>query len=304
MLERFAELGDALSRPRSPAALRFASAVLFGAAVFGFGGFRFAGLAFAGVFFRAAFCRFRRLFWPAFDAFVAAAFFGFAFAGFFSSAMLSRPPSLVRLRRLGLLPTRRISQFARTGGSCLGETSPRPGRDRRGAGPCRRGAARGAPAAIGLGAATTSRPRTSTWSIAFGPVVGESRPKSAASRAKTLRVLGRAQVEVAAEDQRRVAGPLGRRLGRAQHVLDRQRRLVVGRVQVGDADARGGAGEGHRAPLRLALVDLQLAPLGDPAELPRHPHQGRVRAALAARPSGPGSAAPATPARSRARCAR
>ena len=67
-----------------------------------------------------------------------------------------------------------------------------------------------------------------------------------------LRVLGRPQVEVAAEDQRRAPRPPGRRFRGEQDVGHRQRRLVVGRVQVADADAGRGPREGHRTALRLA----------------------------------------------------
>ena len=45
------------------------------------------------------------------------------------------------------------------------------------------------------------------WSIALGPVGGPPRPKSSRSRSKTARLLGRPQVEVAAEDQRRARRP-------------------------------------------------------------------------------------------------
>ncbi len=79
------------------------------------------------------------------------------------------------------------------------------------------------------------------------------------------RVLPRAQVEVATEDQRRLAGPLGCRRRGAQHVLGGELGTVVGRVQVGDAEARSGAGECHGPPLRPAGVDRQLTPLDDPA---------------------------------------
>ncbi|MDX6610072.1 MAG: hypothetical protein QOF85_1997 [Solirubrobacterales bacterium] len=72
------------------------------------------------------------------------------------------------------------------------------------------------------------------------------------------------QVEVAAEEQWRVPSPLDRRSGRPQNVGRGEVGPVVGRVQVGDADARGGASEGHRPPLRPAPVDRQLPPLHDP----------------------------------------
>src|SRR3982751_6090847 len=48
------------------------------------------------------------------------------------------------------------------------------------------------------------------------------------------RVLGRPQVEVAAEDQRRPAGELGGGAGAAEDVLGGEGGTVVGRVQGGD----------------------------------------------------------------------
>ncbi len=73
------------------------------------------------------------------------------------------------------------------------------------------------------------------------------------------------QVEVAAEEQRCIARPVARRLRGAQDVLDCQLGPVVGRVQVGDAEAWAGAGEGHRPPLGAAFMDRQPVPLGDPS---------------------------------------
>jgi ornithine carbamoyltransferase len=75
------------------------------------------------------------------------------------------------------------------------------------------------------------------------------------------RVLGWPQVEVTAEEQRRIPRPPGRRLGRAQNVGGGEVGAVVGRVQIGDADPRCRADESHRSPLRPALVDRQLPPL-------------------------------------------
>jgi ornithine carbamoyltransferase len=93
--------------------------------------------------------------------------------------------------------------------------------------------------------------------------------------------LGGSQVEVAAEQQRRAAGPIARGCRGAQHVLGGELGLVVGGVEVGDADARGGAGQGHRSPLRSPLVDGRLAPLDDlPQRAPRA-DEGEVGAALA-----------------------
>jgi hypothetical protein len=97
-----------------------------------------------------------------------------------------------------------------------------------------------------------------------------------------LWVLLGSQVEVAAEDQRRVARPVASGLRGAQHVLARQLGAVVGRVQVGDAElgaiaAGRDAREGHRPPLGPPFVNRQIAPLDDLTAS----HQGEVRAALA-----------------------
>jgi hypothetical protein len=82
-------------------------------------------------------------------------------------------------------------------------------------------------------------------------------------------VLGGSQVEVAAEKQRRIAGPLRRRFRGRQHVGCREVRPVVGRVQVGDAEVstvpKRDTREGHRPPLRSSRVNRQLPPLDDPA---------------------------------------
>ncbi len=93
-------------------------------------------------------------------------------------------------------------------------------------------------------------------------------------------VLTRAQIEVTAEEQRRARRPLGCGTRRFQHVGGGECRPIVGRVQVGDADARGGAGERHRASLRAALVDRELALLDDLPKRAIASHQGQVRAAL------------------------
>ena len=54
-------------------------------------------------------------------------------------------------------------------------------------------------------------------------------------------------------------------------------------MQVGDAEIGGGAGQGHRAPLRAALVDRQLASLDDCPERAARADQGQVGASLAGR---------------------
>jgi hypothetical protein len=83
-------------------------------------------------------------------------------------------------------------------------------------------------------------------------------------------VFGRTQVEVPAKQQRCIAGPLGRHRCRAQHVVRRHRRRVVGRVQVCDAQLRAlsfGAcdpSERHRPPLWRPGMYGHLPPLHDP----------------------------------------
>ena len=71
------------------------------------------------------------------------------------------------------------------------------------------------------------------------------------------------QVEVAAEQQRRLAGPLVSRNGGSHHVLRGQLGIVSGGVQVGDAESGRDPGQGHRPPLRRARVDRQLPPFDD-----------------------------------------
>jgi hypothetical protein len=78
-------------------------------------------------------------------------------------------------------------------------------------------------------------------------------------------VLSRAQVEVAAEEQRRIASPPDRGLRRPQDVGGSELGPIVCRVQVGDAETRRGAGKCHRAALRPPGVDCQPAPLDDRA---------------------------------------
>jgi hypothetical protein len=101
------------------------------------------------------------------------------------------------------------------------------------------------------------------------------------------------EVEVAAEDQRRVAGPLGRGHRRAQHVLAGELGTPGGRVQVGDAEPRAAdPRERHHPPLRAPRVNRHRPPLdGSPrrsvatfvgiGDETRHgTDQGEVRAAL------------------------
>jgi len=113
-------------------------------------------------------------------------------------------------------------------------------------------------------------------------VGGTIESEALAQRLEGIGVLGGPQVEVAAEEQRRAPCPLGRDLGGAQYVCRRQVRLIVGRVQVGDAEvalAEIDAGERHRPPLRRPGVDRQLPSFHNPLE--RRSHQSQVRAALA-----------------------
>jgi ornithine carbamoyltransferase len=108
---------------------------------------------------------------------------------------------------------------------------------------------------------------------------GAGEPEARAQLLEDGEVLGGSQVEIAAEDQRRLAGPPRRGLRRPQHVLARHPRPVVGRVQVGDAELSAPADprERHRPPLRPPLVNRQLAPLDDALAA----DEGEVRAALA-----------------------
>ncbi len=78
-------------------------------------------------------------------------------------------------------------------------------------------------------------------------------------------VLTGAQVEVAAEEQRRIAGPSDRGLRRQQDVGGSELGPVVCRVQVGNAEAGGSARKRHSPPLRPPRVDRQLPPLDDHA---------------------------------------
>ncbi len=98
-----------------------------------------------------------------------------------------------------------------------------------------------------------------------GAAEAEARPQDLERRG----ILGRAQVEVSAEEQWRVAGPLDRRLDRPQDVRGGQLGPVVGGVQVGNAEfnavANRDASKRHRPSLRPPGVDRQLTPLHDPA---------------------------------------
>jgi ornithine carbamoyltransferase len=108
-------------------------------------------------------------------------------------------------------------------------------------------------------------------------------PDERVARAQLLedRTVGlRPQVEVAAEEEGRRAGPFDRDVGRLQDVLGGQVRPVRGRVQVGDAEAARGPSEGHCAPLGSTAVDLQLAALDDRSDGIGPPDEGEVRSAL------------------------
>jgi hypothetical protein len=88
-------------------------------------------------------------------------------------------------------------------------------------------------------------------------------------RLEGIGVLGGSQVEVAAEEQRRVPCPLGRGLCGSENVSYGQVGLIVGRVQVCDAEVSAIADpdtrKRHRPPFRPPGVDRQLPPLDDPA---------------------------------------
>src|SRR4051794_5904684 len=77
------------------------------------------------------------------------------------------------------------------------------------------------------------------------------------------RVLAGSQVEVAAEKQRRITSPLDCGLSRPQDVGGSELGSVICRVQVGDAEAGGGAGKRHRPALRPPSVNRQFPPLDD-----------------------------------------
>ena len=105
---------------------------------------------------------------------------------------------------------------------------------------------------------------------------GGGEAEAVAERVEDGGGLGGTQVEVAAEDQRRVACPGRRRLRGAQHVFGRELGSVVGGVQVGDTEIRRRAGaatveapcadprERHRPALRPPVMDRPLASLDDP----------------------------------------
>ena len=116
----------------------------------------------------------------------------------------------------------------------------------------------------GVGGSIERRPATSRWSSEPGAVGGAARSRRAAGRRLGL---ARAQVEVAAEDQRRVAGPpqaysAARRTSRSASA----RRAAAGaRVQVRDPDLGPGgggqrAGQRHHPPLGAGTrAELELA---------------------------------------------
>jgi hypothetical protein len=90
-------------------------------------------------------------------------------------------------------------------------------------------------------------------------VGGTIESEALAQRLEGIGVLGGSQVEVATEEQRGVSCPLGRSLGGSENVSYGQVELIVGRVQVGDAEASAiperDAGERHRPPLRPTSVN-------------------------------------------------
>ena len=147
-------------------------------------------------------------------------------------------------------------------------TSPRPARGRRGAGRGRRWRTSRRSGGQGVG-------RLDDLQAAGQQVVDRAgrgrraRPKRSPSSSKTSGLSAGRRLRSPPKSSGLLPGPLGRASRGQQHVLGGQLGVVVGRVQVGDAEAGAGAGEGHRPALGLALVDRQLAALGDPAERAR-----------------------------------
>jgi len=91
-----------------------------------------------------------------------------------------------------------------------------------------------------------------------GVVVGEA--------LEEVRAFARRDVEVAADDEGVGAGPIGCGCGGMKDFFGGARRVADGGVEVGNADSGGGAGEGHDATLGRALVEDELAAVGDGAE--------------------------------------
>ena len=91
--------------------------------------------------------------------------------------------------------------------------------------------------------------------------VGAGRVREAEAPRELLeqRGLAGAQIEVAAQDQGRLAGPGDGRLGGAAHLRRRQTGARA-RVQVRDAEPGVEPGEGHRASLGTAAKD-ELSPV-------------------------------------------
>ncbi len=96
---------------------------------------------------------------------------------------------------------------------------------------------------------------------------GPGQAEAALQLREDVGVLAGAQVEVAAEEQRRLAGPVDGRGSRAQDIGGGELRPAVCCVQVGDAEMGTRVDrdprEGHRPPLRPPGMDRQLTPLGD-----------------------------------------
>jgi hypothetical protein len=106
--------------------------------------------------------------------------------------------------------------------------------------------------------------------VIYGAGVGRTiYPEALAQCPEGGGALGGSQVEVTAEEQRRVSRPLGRGLSGAQYVRRCQIRPVVGRVQICDAEVSAVADpdtrKRHRPSLRSPGVDRQLPPLHDHA---------------------------------------
>ncbi len=171
--------------------------------------------------------------------FLAAAFFG---AAFFAAGFLARVPALAFFVALPVdcffaaisviaswsfgrvFPPDYLIPAVRTAMGYPFRSEPGPARGRRGG---VRRPSRGSSRRSGgqtLDGSTISRPRLRRWSIARGRGRPGEIEVACAMRSKTSGSSAGPQVEVAAEEQRRVPGPLGRRLGGTQDIGRRERR--------------------------------------------------------------------------------
>ncbi len=129
------------------------------------------------------------------------------------------------------------------------------------------------------GFSTTSSPRASRWSIAFGPV-GSPSPKRSRSSTNAAGLRAGRRLRSPPKTSGSSTRPLDRVAGRPHHLLGGQLRQPGGRVQVGEADGallgQLDARPVHPPPLGLA-GERKAAVLHDPA---RVAHEHLVRAAL------------------------